>query len=87
LSLIYLPGHGLIGIATSRSVGGKPQRNRLKRRIREALRRCGEVPAGLDMVAQVGAQWRKTPFQELSQELSRLMEQVRARWESESVSS
>ncbi|MBL8041121.1 MAG: ribonuclease P protein component [Chthonomonas sp.] len=38
LKVACLPGSGLLGITTAKAIGSKPQRNRLKRRIREAIR-------------------------------------------------
>jgi ribonuclease P protein component len=52
--LVYLPndrGTTRIGISAARSLGNAVQRNRAKRRLREALREClPEIAGGWDIV-------------------------------------
>ena len=66
--LVYLPndlGTTRIGISAARSLGNAVQRNRAKRRLREALREClPEIPAGWDIIVIarpeiVDAEWTR----------------------------
>lgn len=43
-------GEARIGVTVGRQAGGAVRRNRLRRRVREALRHVGELPGGVDLV-------------------------------------
>jgi ribonuclease P protein component len=46
-----------VGYAAGRRAGTAPERNRIRRRLREAVRRCrGELPQGADLVF-IGRRW------------------------------
>jgi ribonuclease P protein component len=64
LSLRFLPGEGLVGIATPRSLGCIARRNRQKRRLREAFRASGPPP-GFDFVLVARASIAKASFSEI----------------------
>ncbi len=53
-----------VGVSVGRSVGGSVQRNRAKRRLREALALV-VLPPGRDYVVLAGREVLETPFQEL----------------------
>ena len=57
-----------IGITVSRALGGAVERNRLKRRLREAVRRHRtELGPGWDIVLQPRAAAKTAPFTELEE--------------------
>ena len=64
-----LPGSGLIGFATSRKIGGKPQRNRERRRFRAALQE-GRAPLrqNLDYVVIVSPSCATASFGRITEE-------------------
>ena len=76
-------GCGLkIGLTVPQSLGGAVQRNRIKRRMREALRLslpalAGEVAA--DVVLHPRRSVATLPFPELLQEVKQALESVQAR--------
>jgi ribonuclease P protein component len=60
-------GRTRLGLTVGRRHGGAVQRNRLKRRLREAFRLCQhELPAGLDLIClpRVGVQARLPDWQD-----------------------
>lgn len=70
--------HPRIGITASRKVGRSVVRQRLKRRIREVYRRWshrGQLPP-FDMVVHLKPAARAASFEELSQELRRLLRRL-----------
>ena len=82
--LIFLPGAGLIGIATSKKIGGKPARNTQKRRFREILR---QHPAWLnpnvDSVVVLSERVAARSFEELTAEAEQLFQALQAKWSQE----
>ncbi|RYG26615.1 ribonuclease P protein component [bacterium] len=83
-----LPGTGLIGFATSRKLGGKPQRNRQRRRFKAALQDCAELlhPA-MDYVVILGPSCAEAPWRRITEEARDLIVRANARWAEESESS
>lgn len=62
------------GITVSGQVGGAVERNRVKRRLREVLRRFGGLlPAGYDMVLSARASAREAPFGELVRDVESVL--------------
>lgn len=76
-----MTGEGRVGIATSRQIGNKPRRNRVKRRVIEALRRLGPH-SGLDLVIVCQRNAERAKFEDLVDDLERALKQLRSRWES-----
>lgn len=86
--IIALPGEGLVGFATSRSIGSKPRRNRLKRRFRDALRSQQEIiDSRLDYILMLLPSAEQTTYAAIREEVATLINRVNARWASEWVSS
>jgi ribonuclease P protein component len=55
-----------IGVSAARGVGGAVERNRAKRRLREALRRIGgSIPPGSDLMVVATSLTAEVEFQEL----------------------
>lgn len=78
LYIVFLPNalpHPRLGITASRKVGGAVVRNRLKRRIREVVRRWPERSnlRGLDVVVHLQPAAARADFPELQKELVRLL--------------
>lgn len=84
--MIAQPGSGLVGFATSKKIGSKPQRNRAKRRAREAARKTNLDPR-LDYVVVVQAEAPTASFERLAEDLAKAIEGMRDRWASELESS
>ncbi|MBL8060162.1 MAG: ribonuclease P protein component [Chthonomonas sp.] len=72
-----LPGEGRVGFTTSRSIGNRPRRNRVKRRLREALPEVNQ----LDIVVLGQRNADQAPFEEIRGELKKHMEALAQRWE------
>jgi ribonuclease P protein component len=82
------PGTGLVGIATSKKIGGKPQRNHVKRRIRAAVALNPEPPdKRFDFVLVVSPSAANAPFVRIQEEVRRLFAEGVARWAEELESS
>lgn len=84
--MYLLPGAGLVGIATSRGIGSHARRNRIKRRIREAVRSLSDHTQ-FDLVIAAKQSAAVAPFVELRGEVQRLSQEVIERWENESACS
>jgi ribonuclease P protein component len=86
--LTALPGDGLLGIATSKKIGNKPQRNRAKRRFREVLRELRpELHPKLDYVVVALPSSTEALLPEINDDVRRLIEDLNKRWAAESESS
>jgi ribonuclease P protein component len=68
-SIIFLPGTGLVGIGTSRKIGGKPRRNFVKRRIRAAVVESQLNLKSIDCVFMVGTRGVSEPYELLSRDV------------------
>jgi ribonuclease P protein component len=67
------------GISVKKALGGAVVRNRIKRRIREILRRNRtEIPTGWDIVIHPKSSVAKAPFTPLEAELVRLLRGIRS---------
>lgn len=75
-SIIFLPGSGLVGIGTSRKIGGKPRRNFVKRRIRAAVLAAGLDLQSLDCVFMVGTRGVTEPYELLSHDVETTLRKV-----------
>jgi ribonuclease P protein component len=83
--MAFLPGSGLIGIATSKKIGGKPQRNRVKRRYREALMANQNIiDQSLDAVVIVSPKAANATLPQLRSDVAVLLDRIKARWAAES---
>ncbi|WP_420810089.1 ribonuclease P protein component [Fimbriimonas ginsengisoli] len=83
-----LPGTGLLGIATSKKIGGRPERNRARRRFREAVRIQADLAEPrLDFILIVGANGADVPFQRIQEEVRDLFRRAVERWADELESS
>lgn len=86
--LVALPGSGLVGLATSRTIGAKPRRNKLKRRFREALRSQQEIiEPRLDYILMLLPSAEQSSYTAIREELANVFNKVNERWASELVSS
>ncbi|MBI5707574.1 MAG: ribonuclease P protein component [Armatimonadetes bacterium] len=81
-----LKGTGLLGIATPKKLGSSPRRNRLKRRLKEAVRLSGATREGLDIVIIGVAAALDAPFKELQDDLAEAFRKLHKRWENDSPS-
>jgi len=70
-----LPGTGLVGIATSKKLGGKPQRNHVKRQIREIIRPfVGTSNPEWDFIVLVSERASNASFAEIEADIRQLFE-------------
>lgn len=81
-----LPGTGLVGVATARSVGCHARRNRQKRRVREAVRVSAVAEPQFDMAFVAKQAVYTTDFQTLRDEVVRLTTEAKRRWAENSAS-
>ncbi len=77
-SIIFLPGTGLVGIGTSRKIGGKPRRNFVKRRIRAAVVESQLDLKSLDCVFMVGTRGVSEPYELLSRDVQSALKKALA---------
>lgn len=85
--LYSLPGTGLLGVATARSIGNRPKRNRAKRRAKEAFRLVANRPDFLDFVLVVKGQAVPIAFEQVQREVEVLIGRSVELWGDESESS
>ncbi|HEV3208349.1 MAG TPA: ribonuclease P protein component [Terriglobales bacterium] len=78
LTVFYLPrrdGNGSrVGFTVGKVLGGAVERNRMKRRLREAVRLHGSVPAAMDVVINPKKSLLTAPFADLRSEVTRAFE-------------
>jgi ribonuclease P protein component len=68
-----------IGLTTGRVLGGAVERNRIRRRMREAVRlHVGQLPQGVDVVLHPRKQVLDMDFAKLEVEVSRIFAAVSA---------
>ena len=84
--VMALPGTGLIGYSTPRSIGCLARRNRMKRRFRAAVESCGR-PEGLDVIVAISASADKVEFESIQKDVAAGLKRISERWENESESS
>jgi ribonuclease P protein component len=84
--ILFMPGTGMVGFATSKSIGSRPRRNLLRRRFQSAARDLC-IPAEIDVVIQIKALARDASYQQVAADLAAAIETVRKRWAEESASS
>ena len=66
-----------IGLTTGRVLGKAVARNRIRRRMREAVRlHLGELPAGVDVVLQPRRKVEEMEFERLHGEVSRIFASI-----------
>jgi ribonuclease P protein component len=65
-----------VGFTVSKVLGGAVVRNRMKRRLREAVRLHGAIPAGVDVVINPKKSLLTTPFADLRNEIRRAFEVI-----------
>lgn len=86
--VIALPGTGLLGVTTAKKIGNRPQRNRAKRRFREAiLTQADLADPRLDFVVIVGLDGAQASFDRIQKEVRILFIRAVERWADELESS
>jgi len=65
-----------VGFTVGKVLGGAVVRNRIKRRLREAVRLHGPVAAAVDVVINPKKSMLTTPFEELRNEVGRAFEVI-----------
>lgn len=77
-----------MGFATSRAIGNRPQRNRIRRRTQAAFRELSDLlPTGLDLIVQVKSDAPNAGYEELKEQMRHGLEETVRRWEKRSESS
>ena len=83
MTVFYLrraPGLGpRIGLTVGRTLGGAVERNRMKRRLREAVRLLGPIGAAVDVVINPKKSLLTAEFRKLQSEIARGFEVIRQR--------
>jgi ribonuclease P protein component len=80
MTFFFLPGAGeaRVGFTVGRVLGGAVQRNRIKRRLREAVRReWRRLEVGADVVVNPKKSVLQAEFTEITQDVSRAFEFIR----------
>ncbi len=74
------PRQGRAGFVVSKRIGGAVVRNRIKRRLRAALRECWhELPAGTDIVLRAQASAARVRYKEIHADLRQAVQTVAAK--------
>lgn len=73
-----------LGIAAGRKMGGAVQRNRAKRRVREAFRLAG-LQVGADIVVVPRPDLLNAPFLHLRHEFTQLVDRAMSAWKTPSL--
>ena len=69
LTLRWADGDGLVAFAITKKAGNKPRRNRIKRRLTEAVRAASPDLAGRDWIVSSGLRALDQPFEALVADL------------------
>jgi ribonuclease P protein component len=73
-----LPAEARVGLTVGKIIGKAHERNRIKRRLREALRRHVDLlPAGFDLIFHPRRSVLTMEFAQLEREIVRILEQAR----------
>jgi ribonuclease P protein component len=81
LRVCSLPGTGLIGIATSKKIGDRPDRNRARRRAQAAIRTRPEArDERLDYVLIVSPDAANAPFERIGEEVGTVFRKAVEKW-------
>lgn len=75
-----------MGIATAKSIGSKPRRNKAKRRVRAAFR-ANATSNAFDYVLVVGAKSIDAAYEKIVEDVEATLRRATERWESDSASS
>lgn len=67
---------GRLGIVVSKRNGGAVQRNRMRRRLREAVKASGGIPAGYDVVLVARPAARQASFKRLKDRIWEILEDL-----------
>ena len=79
--LSSLPGTGLLGIATSKKLGDRPNRHRARRRAQAAIRTMfSMVELKLDYVLIISPTAESATFERIGEELRNLFLKAREKW-------
>jgi ribonuclease P protein component len=82
--LFFTVGTGSVGIATSKKIGSKPKRNRVKRQFREAIRiQFQLIDSRLDYVLIVKTDASESSFERIQEETGNLFREAAERWANE----
>ncbi len=80
LTVFYLPRQkaegGRVGFTVSKVLGGAVVRNRMKRRLREAVRLHGMIPAAMDIVINPKKSLLTAAFVDVQREIRRAFEVI-----------
>lgn len=82
MTFFFLPGAGeaRVGFTVGRVLGGAVQRNRIKRRLREAVRRERQrLGVGVDVVVNPKKSVLQAGFSEITQDVSRAFQFIRGK--------
>ncbi|MFM9872605.1 MAG: ribonuclease P protein component [Fimbriimonadaceae bacterium] len=86
LTMYVLSGSGAIGVTTSRKIGCRARRNRVRRRVREIARIQESRLAKWDSVIVAKASADHAKFETVCNDLGQLIDELERRWEKQSES-